>query len=313
MKPITLLLGFALLNFNFARTDTLFFSEESISYFKKIALRKSQHTEISTWKKDIKVFIHPGNKEPIFLKTDPALQYEYRELEKELDLVLNEINDLISTIQLTRVTKLEEANLEVYMGSVDGCKLMDASTRSALAKNWAIQHCQLSTDNKEIVHGFVFLDFYRTPNIRVKKRLLRKKITQSLGLFNDADEIKESIFFYGYSEQMNFLPIDKELINILYNHPDVYAQFPCKSNLVDWMSNPETVIEVKTNPIQDELIVHVSEHYLNETIKLYNQQGQVVYFQQIETPDIIIPSTELSSGFYFLQVKNQKSIKVLKN
>lgn len=313
MKPITLLLGFALLNFNFARTDTLFFSEESISYFKKIALRKSQHTEISTWKKDIKVFIHPGNKEPIFLKTDPALQHEYKELEKELDLVLNELNDLISTIQLTRVTKLEEANLEVYMGSVDGCKLMDASTRSALAKNWAIQHCQLSTDNKEIVHGFVFLDFYRTPNIRVKKRLLRKKITQSLGLFNDADEIKESIFFYGYSEQMNFLPIDKELINILYNHPDVYTQFPCKSNLIDWMSNPETVIEVKTNPIQDELIVHVSEHYLNETIKLYNQQGQVVYFQQIETPDIIIPSTELSSGFYFLQVKNQKSIKVLKN
>ena len=231
----------------------------------------------------------------------------------EFDIIIQELNTWISGVKLKRVKNIKEANFEIYIGSVGGCKLLDASTRNSLSKNWAIQHCQLSTDNKDILHGFVFLDFYRTPNIRVKKRLLRKKVTQALGLFNESDEIKESIFFDGYSEQMNFLPIDKELINILYNHPDVYAQFPCKSNLIDWMSNPETVIEVKTNPIQDELIVHVSEHYLNETIKLYNQQGQVVYFQQIETPNIIIPSTELSSGFYFLQVKNQKSIKVLKN
>jgi hypothetical protein len=313
MKLIALLLGVALSNFYFAHTDSSTFSEETMDYFRKIVLRKTKNPVVSTWKKDIQVFIHPGNTESAFLRMDQNTQQEYNQLEMEFDIIIQELNTWISGVKLKRVKNIKEANFEIYIGSVGGCKLLDASTRNSLSKNWAIQHCQLSTDNKDILHGFVFLDFYRTPNIRVKKRLLRKKVTQALGLFNESDEIKESIFFYGYSEQMNFLPIDKELINILYNHPDVYAQFPCKSNLIDWMSNPETVIEVKTNPIQDELIVHVSEHYLNETIKLYNQQGQVVYFQQIETPNIIIPSTELSSGFYFLQVKNQKSIKVLKN
>ena len=233
MKPLALLLGIALSNFYFAHTDSLAFSEETMDYFKEIALRKRKNTVISTWKKDITVFIHPGNKEPVFLKTDPALQNEYKELEKELDQVLNELNNLISTIQLTRVNTLEEANFEIYVGSVEGCRLLDASTRNSLTKNWAIQHCQLSTDNKDITHGFVFLDFYRTPNIRVKKRLLRKKVTQSLGLFNESDEIKESIFFDGFSEQSNYLEIDKELIQILYNHPEVISQLPCKSTPID--------------------------------------------------------------------------------
>ena len=313
MKLIALLLGVALSNFYFAHTDSSTFSEETVDYFRKIVLRKTKNPVVSTWKKDIQVFIHPGNTESAFLRTDQNTQQEYKQLEMELDIIIQELNTWISGVKLRRVKNSKEANFEIYIGSVGGCKLLDASTRNSLSKNWAIQHCQLSTDNKDILHGFVFLDFYRTPNIRVKKRLLRKKVTQALGLFNESDEIKESIFFDGYSEQVNYLEIDKELIQILYNYPEVISQLQCKSNLIDWMSNPETVIEVKTNPIQDELIVHVSEHYLNETIKLYNQQGQVVYFQQIETPNIIIPSTELSSGFYFLQVKNQKSIKVLKN
>ena len=312
MKLIALLLGVALSNFYFAHTDSSTFSEETMDYFRKIVLRKTKNPVVSTWKKDIQVFIHPGNTESAFLRMDQNTQQEYNQLEMEFDIIIQELNTWISGVKLKRVKNIKEANFEIYIGSVGGCKLLDASTRNSLSKNWAIQHCQLSTDNKDILHGFVFLDFYRTPNIRVKKRLLRKKVTQALGLFNESDEIKESIFFDGYSEQVNYLEIDKELIQILYNYPEVISQLQCKSNLIDWMSNPETVIEVKTNPIQDELIVHVSEHYLNETIKLYNQQGQVVYFQQIETPNIIIPSTELSSGFYFLQVKNQKSIKVLK-
>ena len=312
MKLIALLLGIALSNFYFAHTDSLAFSEETMDYFKEIALRKTKNTVISTWKKDITVFIHPGNKEPVFLKTDPTLQNEYKELEKELDHVLNELNNLISTIQLTRVNTLEEANLEIYMGSVEGCRLLDASTRNSLTKNWAIQHCQLSTDNKDITHGFVFLDFYRTPNIRVKKRLLRKKVTQSLGLFNESDEIKESIFFDGFSEQSNYLEIDKELIQILYNHPEVISQLPCKSTPTDWATNQSQSAQIKTNPIQDEVIFLVSDELLNETVRIYNSQGQVVHFQKIESNEIHIPFTDFGNGMYYIQIKNREPTRFLK-
>ncbi|MCF8408230.1 MAG: DUF2927 domain-containing protein [Crocinitomicaceae bacterium] len=312
MKLIALLLGIALSNFYFAHTDSLAFSEETMDYFKEIALRKTKNTVISTWKKDITVFIHPGNKEPVFLKTDPALQNEYKELEKELDQVLNELNNLISTIQLTRVNTLEEANLEIYVGSVKGCRLLDASTRNSLTKNWAIQHCRLSTDNKDITHGFVFLDFYRTPNIRVKKRLLRKKVTQSLGLFNESDEIKESIFFDGFSEQSNYVEIDKELIQILYNHPEVTSQLPCKSIPIDWATNQSQSAQIKTNPIQDEVIFLVSDELLNETVRIYNSQGQVVHFQNIESNEIHVPFTDFGNGMYYIQIKNREPTRFLK-
>lgn len=312
MKLIALLLGVALSNFYFAHTDSLAFSEETMDYFKEIALRKTKNTVISTWKKDINVFIHSGNKEPVFLKTDPTLQNEYKELEKELDQVLNELNNLISTIQLTRVNTLEEANFEIYVGSIEGCRLLDASTRNSLPKNWAIQHCQLSTDNKDITHGFVFLDFYRTPNIRVKKRLLRKKVTQSLGLFNESDEIKESIFFDGFSEQSNYLEIDKELIQILYNHPEVISQLPCKSTPVDWATNQSQSAQIKTNPIQDEVIFLVSDELLNETVRIYNSQGQVVHFQKIESNENHVPFTDFGNGMYYIQIKNRKPTRFLK-
>ena len=59
MKLLALLLGIALSNFYFAHTDSLAFSEETMDYFKEIALRKTKNTVISTWKKDITVFIHP--------------------------------------------------------------------------------------------------------------------------------------------------------------------------------------------------------------------------------------------------------------
>lgn len=312
MKLLVFLLGIALPNLYFAHTDSITFSEETIDYFRKIVLRKTKNPVVSTWKKDIQVFIHPGNTESTFLRTDQNTQQEYNQLEKELDIIIQELNTWISTVKIRRVTKIEEANFEIYIGSVGGCKLLDASTRNSLAKNWSIQHCQLSTDNKDIVHGFVFLDFYRTPNIRVKKRLLRKKITQALGLFNESDEIKESIFFDGYSEQANFFEIDKELIQILYNHPDVVNQLQCKSIPVDLTINQSQSAQIKTNPVQDEVIFFVTDELIDETYRIYNSQGQVVHFQKIEFNEIHVPFTDFGNGMYYIQIKNREPTRFLK-
>jgi hypothetical protein len=312
MKLIALILGIALTNFYFAHTDSITFSEETMDYFRKIVLRKTKSPVVSTWKKDITIFIHPGNTESTFLRTDQNTQQEYDQLEKELDVIIQELNTWISGIKLRKVTNLEDANFEIYMGSVVGCKLLDASTRNSLSNKWAVQHCQLSTDCKEIVHGFVFLDFYRTPNIRVKKRLLRKKITQALGLFNESDENKESIFFDGYSEQANFSEIDKEIIQLLYNYPDVVNQLQCKFIPVDLTINQSQSAQIKTNPVQDEVIFYVTDELIDETVKIYNSQGQVIHFQKIESNEIHVPFTDFGNGMYYIQIKNREPTRFLK-
>ena len=163
MKLIALLLGVALSNFYFAHTDSSTFSEETMDYFRKIVLRKTKNPVVSTWKKDIQVFIHPGNTESAFLRMDQNTQQEYNQLEMEFDIIIQELNTWISGVKLKRVKNIKEANFEIYIGSVGGCKLLDASTRNSLSKNWAIQHCQLSTDNKDILHGFVFSSPIVTP------------------------------------------------------------------------------------------------------------------------------------------------------
>jgi len=312
MKFIALILGIALTNFYFAHTDSITFSEETMDYFRKIVLRKTKSPVVSTWKKDITIFIHPGNTESTFLRTDQNTQQEYDQLEKELDVIIQELNTWIYGIKLRKVTNLQDANFEIYMGSVVGCKLLDASTRNSLSNNWAVQHCQLSTDSKEIVHGFVFLDFYRTPNIRVKKRLLRKKITQALGLFNESDEIKESIFFDGYSEQANFSEIDKELIQLLYNYPDVVNQLQCKFIPVDLTINQSQSAQIKTNPVQDEVIFYVTDELMDETLRIYNSQGQVIHFQKIESNEIHVPFIDFGNGMYYIQIKNREPTRFLK-
>jgi hypothetical protein len=312
MKLIALLLGVALSNFYFAHTDSSTFSEETMDYFRKIVLRKTKNPVVSTWKKDIQVFIHPGNTESAFLRMDQNTQQEYNQLEMEFDIIIQELNTWISGVKLKRVKNIKEANFEIYIGSVGGCKLLDASTRNSLSKNWAIQHCQLSTDNKDILHGFVFLDFYRTPNIRVKKRLLRKKVTQALGLFNESDEIKESIFFDGYSEQVNYLEIDKELIQILYNYPEVISQLQCKSIPVDVTANQSQSAQIKINPVQDEVIFFVTDELIDETYRIYNSQGQVVHFQKIESNEIHVPFTDFGNGMYYIQIKNREPTRFLK-
>ena len=63
----------------------------------------------------------------------------------------------------------------------------------------------------------MYVDIYRANNIG-QKHLLREELTQSLGLGKDSSKYPNSIFQSSWTQTLNYLEIDKDLIRLLY-HP----------------------------------------------------------------------------------------------
>ncbi len=69
-----------------------------------------------------------------------------------------------------------------------------------------------------IRHANILVD--STVPQKLRNHLLREELTQSLGLMNDSPRFRHSIFFGGQSNDTAYLPIDRQLIAMLYR-PDI--------------------------------------------------------------------------------------------
>ncbi len=52
---------------------------------------------------------------------------------------------------------------------------------------------------------------------RERSHLIREELTQSLGLMNDAETYRDSTFYQGWTETQEFSPLDRDLIQMLYD------------------------------------------------------------------------------------------------
>jgi hypothetical protein len=290
-----------------ASSDSIEFCQETLNYFKQLVQINSEHSGYVKWNKDIRIYFHDLNKNNL-TASNTVFETDYSELKSEFIKIVNELNDWIEPINLSVVDEPEHANFEVFVGSVNDCKLFDPSMRFTLAKNWGVQHSQLSFDGKHIVESLVFIDLYRAPNLRIKKRLLRKKIAQALGFFHDIEETKESIFHIGFTEHTDFTKIDRELIELLYNN-NLFDALENKSNEIETLKNQ---LSVKTNLFEDNATVTVSRDLINQTIELYNFQGQKITEFKIESIETKISTSDFQTGVYFLRVENLPAVKITK-
>ena len=64
----------------------------------------------------------------------------------------------------------------------------------------------------------MYVDLFRNSDVESYKHLLREELTQSLGLFNDSWDYPESIFYQCWTTTTEYAPIDRELIDMLYNN-----------------------------------------------------------------------------------------------
>ena len=178
------------------------FSKKERDYFNKIA-KSSEYNgscEISRWKSDMRIFVK-GEK-PDYLMD-------------ELKKIVSELNEIIDPIDIVIVDDEEESNYKILFGSEEEYNDLDHSSKEHTPNNWGLF---VINSGKEIRRGTMYVDIYRCESIEGQKHLLREELTQSLGLTNDTYDYPQSIFYQNWTETTEYTPIDRALIDMLYNH-----------------------------------------------------------------------------------------------
>ena len=175
-------------------------SPKVIDYYNEIVMntefdgpRKTAYT----WKKDMLIYV--DGEKPEYLMD-------------ELKRIVGELNDIINPIELKIVSSPAESNYTIYIGShVDFKNKYKLLEPQLLERNWG--YFELYNNS-----GVMYIDTYRNGDKTSYKHLLREELTQSLGLFNDSYKYPESIFYQGWTTTTEFAPIDREIIDMLYNN-----------------------------------------------------------------------------------------------
>ena len=176
------------------------YSRAELDYFFEVGMNvefgHSGMQQIHKWQDDLTIEVH-GDPTPIDLA--------------ELDLIVAELNELQSAVNLRVVSK--NGNVQLYFTSVDAFRAVEPNYRMG-NDGFFWTYWQAGA----IVRANIFIldsqaDIYR-------RHLLREELTQSLGLMNDSDEYDDSIFYAPWSAVTTFSDIDKALIGMLYR-PDI--------------------------------------------------------------------------------------------
>jgi hypothetical protein len=175
-------------------------SPEAKAYFREIALGNEFSNKVSStpyrWTKNMKIYCY-GLCSPMMMN--------------ELDRIVKELNDIINPITISVVSKRSEANFIIYLGSAQSFARNHPDIHAdRLKNNWGY----FQIYNNE---GLMYVDVIRTKEEDAQKHLLREELTQSLGLCNDSYMYDNSIFYQGWTTTTEYAPIDRELIDMLYN------------------------------------------------------------------------------------------------
>ena len=176
------------------------YSEETKEYFEEIALKtefNGDREKAFVWTTDMKIFV--DGQKPEYLMN-------------ELRKIVAELNVIIDPINIKIVSTKSESNYIVYFGShLDFKNKYSCNDPQHLDDNWGYFEVYPN-------RGKMYVDLYRNDDTESHKHLLREELTQSLGLFNDSWDYPESIFYQGWTTTTEFAPIDRELIDMLYNN-----------------------------------------------------------------------------------------------
>jgi hypothetical protein len=174
-------------------------SPEVIKYFNEIALNTEfdgSRDDAYTWNSDMKIYV--DGERPEYLMS-------------ELRKIVGELNDIINPINIKIVSSPNQANYKIFIGShTDFQNKYKLDSPEHLNRNWG--YFEVFGNS-----GVMYIDTYRNGDETSHRHLLREELTQSLGLLNDSWEYPESIFYQGWTTTTEFAPIDRELIDMLYN------------------------------------------------------------------------------------------------
>ena len=181
------------------------YTSEEVSYFNEVVYDgidggKPVHSNyVMKYTEDVKIYME--GHQPSYIV-------------EELNRVVDELNDIINPIEVYVVNNKSDANLIVTIGS--------AASAAQQYEVW--RNVDLSKYRGRVVidgkgnYANVLLNTDNIESVDRAKCILREEVTQGLGLIHDSMTYPESIFYDGATIKTEYAPIDRVLIDILYNN-----------------------------------------------------------------------------------------------
>jgi hypothetical protein len=177
-----------------------------LDYFKDVALKQeftSKKQKIKKWTQDINVFCEGDW--PNYLKV-------------ELNAIIEDLAPLIEHIKINIVSSKDQSNYTIFIGSPnDYVKKIEPNAKKSVKSNYGLFWIYWNSSN-QIYKGSMYVDPKRAKTEVWQKHLLREELTQSLGLMNDTNDYKDSIFYQRYSLVTSYSDLDKTIIKMLYSN-----------------------------------------------------------------------------------------------
>ena len=180
--------------------DKTKYSQETVEYFDEVAMGTEdgrRYDHVTRYTTDVKIYME-------------GHQPQY--IVDELNSIVSELNGIINTVDVQVTNSKSDANMVISIGSLDKIK-----NEYPVFKNTIYQNANAGF-SIGMNYSNVFLNTNNIRSVQHAKHVLREELTQAMGLTNDSYKYPESVFYEGVSEVTEYAPIDRELIDILYNN-----------------------------------------------------------------------------------------------
>jgi hypothetical protein len=173
------------------------YSKEAYSYFYEVCFFDEvnmKKVHLAKWKEDIKYYV-----------TGDAS-------EKDVEMVmrsLNKLNNLKLPIDFSLVSKSENSNVIIHFGDTVSLKPL------GLINNF--EGVSIIRSSKGIINNAKILISDHSATIEKKESVILEEMTQIIGLRSDSYTYPESLFYQGVNSATDYLPIDVEVIQLLYD------------------------------------------------------------------------------------------------
>ncbi|MFK7932829.1 MAG: DUF2927 domain-containing protein [Saprospiraceae bacterium] len=197
---------------------------ERDQYFCEVALSSEfgrKYNKIRKWQQPINLYL-TGTEVP--------------HLDRELDKIITELNDLVPTLSIARVFESEAANLTIFLGKGIDFARQFRPAKTQVEYNWGLVFIKYNLQGK-IKRGQVYVDVFRATDKVAQRHLLREELTQALGLLNDSQQFPDSIFYQEWTLTTAYSELDKWLIERLYED-DLKAGMKFKK-VIEQLENKE--------------------------------------------------------------------------
>jgi len=177
-------------------------NEETISAYYDTIVHYVEDSDLRypalRYEKDVKIYLKGDN-----------INY----LREELINVIDELNELVETINISLTEDSTDYNLLVFLGSKKDMCEINSDFIDNKCLGWGIIY---GGYKNSIILSECFVDIKKVKDPIRRKHILREEVTQCLGFSNDTNQYQNSIFYEGYSTINKFSKLDKEIIRLLY-------------------------------------------------------------------------------------------------